>query len=106
MRERRGLGLLAAVLIAVSACAAALARGLEEETIASIQFGADLYVTGTQFGRNVPLPMKETSTRLRAIPGVQDVVPRCVGPIAIGNEVHAVLVGMPPDHFPAWVDCI
>jgi ABC-type lipoprotein release transport system permease subunit len=84
----------------------AVARGLEESAEASVEFGADLYVTGTQLGRVVPLPTHEAMTRISGIAGVREVVPRCVGAIVLGKDTHAVLVGMPPEHFPAWVNCV
>jgi ABC-type lipoprotein release transport system permease subunit len=84
----------------------ALARGLERDAEESIRFGADFYVTGTQFGRSVPLPRDEAIRRIRAIPGVDDVVPRCMGTVILGDDTRAVLVGMPPDHFPPWASCI
>ena len=34
-----------------------LSQGLQAEAEASAQFGADLYVTGSRFGRPVPLPL-------------------------------------------------
>jgi ABC-type lipoprotein release transport system permease subunit len=91
---------------------AALARGLEDEAEVSARFGADLYVTGTQMGRPVPLPLASraevpTLARLRRLEGVTEVVPRLVGQVVLGKErVPAVLVGMGPRHFPVEPDCI
>jgi ABC-type lipoprotein release transport system permease subunit len=79
-----------------------LAKGLEAEAEASVHFGADLYVVGNQFGRPVPIPLK-TIEDIRQIPGVTAVIPRVVGEVVLGQErVHAVLVGLPPEHLPAW----
>ena len=83
-----------------------LAEGVEDEAEASARFGADLYVTGSQFGRPVPLPL-EAADRLRRIDGVTKVVPRIVGEVVLGKDrVHAVLVGLPPEQFPAWGGCV
>ena len=83
-----------------------LAKGIEAEAVASARFGADLYVSGRQFGRPAPLPL-EAAQRVRRIKGVARVVPRVVGEVVLGKErVHAVLVGMPPGSFPEWADCI
>src|SRR6516162_3588255 len=35
----------------------AVSQGIEAEAEASARFGADLYVTGSQFGRPVPIPL-------------------------------------------------
>lgn len=84
----------------------ALSHGLQAEAEASVRFGADLYVTGSQFGRPVPIPLRAVP-EIRRIEGVTEVVPRIVGDITLGREsVHAVLVGIPPEHAAAWADCI
>src|SRR5437763_11958819 len=81
-----------------------LSRGVEAEAEASARFGADLYVSGTQFGRPAPVPL-EAVAQVRRIEGVTDVVPRIVGDVVLGKDrVHAVLVGLPPERFPAWAD--
>jgi ABC-type lipoprotein release transport system permease subunit len=83
-----------------------LAQGVEEEAEASARFGADLYVTGSQFGRPVPLPV-EAAAQVRRIDGVTEVVPRIVGEVLLGKEQeHAVLVGLPPEKLAAWGACI
>jgi ABC-type lipoprotein release transport system permease subunit len=83
-----------------------LAKGVEAEAEASVRFGADLYVTGSQFGRPVPLPVAAVD-EIRRLDGVTAVAPRIVGEVVLGLErVHAILVGLPADHFPAWAACI
>jgi ABC-type lipoprotein release transport system permease subunit len=83
-----------------------LARGLEAEAETSARLGADLYVKGTQFGRPVPLP-REAVEAVRKLDGVTAVVPRIVGEVVLGKEqVHAVLVGLPREHFPEWADIV
>lgn len=83
-----------------------LAKGLEEEAEVSVRFGADLYVTARQFGRNVPIPLS-AAEQIRRLPGVVEVAPRIVGGIVLGkNQEHAVLVGMPPERFPATIQAV
>ena len=84
----------------------ALSKGVEEEARDSIRFGADLYVSGDQFGRRVPVPL-EAVNRIRKIDGVLEVTPRIVGSVVLGvqNE-NAVLVGMPVERFPPAVNCV
>jgi ABC-type lipoprotein release transport system permease subunit len=84
----------------------AISQGVEAEAEASANFGADLYVTGSAFGRPVPLPLDAVAA-IRHLDGVADAVPRIVGEVALGRErVHAVLVGLPPERFPAGSDCV
>jgi ABC-type lipoprotein release transport system permease subunit len=83
-----------------------LAKGIEAEAEASVHFGADLYVTGSQFGRPVPIPL-DAGNRIRALDGVTEVVPRIVGEVVLGKDREQfVLVGMPPEHLGEWADCI
>jgi ABC-type lipoprotein release transport system permease subunit len=80
----------------------ALSQGLQAEAEASIQSGADLFVTGSRFGRPAAVPL-EAVARIRRVEGVTAVVPRIVGEVVLGKErVPAVLVGLPPEHFPSW----
>jgi ABC-type lipoprotein release transport system permease subunit len=83
-----------------------LSQGVQAEAEASVQFGADLYVTGSRFGRPVPLPLAALPS-IRRLEGVTDVVPRIVGAVVLGRgRVHAVLVGLPPERCDAWSDSI
>jgi ABC-type lipoprotein release transport system permease subunit len=83
-----------------------LSKGLQAEAEASVGFGADLYVTGSRFGRPAPLPLSAVSA-VRALDGVIEVVPRIVGEVLLGKErLHAVLVGVPTERLPAWSACI
>ena len=77
-----------------------LSRGLERE--ARIAIGEvtpsrfpDLYVSGSRFGRRVPIPV-EAVKQIQGIDGVTDVVRRIVGRVRVGaDDVEAVLVGIP-----------
>lgn len=83
-----------------------IAAGLARDAAVSLDAGADLYVTGRQFGRSVPLPLA-CIDQIAKLPGVTAVVPRIVGPIVLGREQHrAVVVGLPSEHLPAEADCL
>jgi ABC-type lipoprotein release transport system permease subunit len=83
-----------------------IAKGIEAEAEASARFGADLYVTGSQFGRPVPIPLGAAAT-IRQIEGVIGVMPRIVGEVTLGKErEHAVLVGIPFENLDTWASCI
>ncbi len=83
-----------------------LAHGIERDTRSSLDAGGDLYVSGTQFGRNVAVPLSVVP-RVRDIDGVTHVAPRIIGRLALGREhVEAVLVGIPATEFPESVTCI
>src|SRR5437764_8495035 len=76
-----------------------LSRGIQDEAEAAVRFGADLYVTGEQFGRPVPVPLA-AAAEIRKVPGVTAVVPRIVGRIELGRErLGAVVVGVPVSDF-------
>jgi ABC-type lipoprotein release transport system permease subunit len=84
----------------------ALSEGVEQEARDSVRFGADLYVSGDQFGRRVPIPL-EAVNQIAKIEGVQEVIPRIVGSINLGAESeNAVMVGMPVEKFPSAVTCV
>jgi ABC-type lipoprotein release transport system permease subunit len=83
-----------------------ISKGLEAEADDSARFGADLTVSGTQFGRTVPIPLAAVE-RVRKTEGVTAVVPRIVGEVVLGKDnEHAVLVGLPPEEFPRWAECV
>ncbi len=83
-----------------------LARGIEQDARLSLRAGGDLYVSGRQFGRSLPLPVALVP-RIRELEGVVDVVPRIVGRLTIGRDaVDVVLVGVPESRFPDSISCI
>lgn len=99
------VGCLVAVLVPYVA-GLGIAAGLARDAAVSLDAGADLYVTGRQFGRGVPLP-RQCLDQIAQLPGVTAVVPRIVGPIVLGREQHrAVVVGLPSEQLPAEADCI
>jgi ABC-type lipoprotein release transport system permease subunit len=96
---------LVAVLLPFLACLA-ISKGIEAEAEASIRSGADLYVTGEEFGRSVPVPLSAVEP-IRQLDGVTEVMPRIVGSIRLGKEGElAVVVGLPAEKLEASVRCI
>src|SRR5437867_12858736 len=80
-----------------------LSKGIQHEAEASVRFGADLYVTGEQFGRKVPIPVDATK-EIKQIDGVTGVTKRIIGAITLGTyREPAVVVGIPRDKFPTAV---
>jgi ABC-type lipoprotein release transport system permease subunit len=104
---RSVVSFLAVVTVLVPYLAAlGLSQGLQAEAEASAHYGADLYVTGSRFGRPVPLPLAALP-RVRLIEGVIEVVPRIVGEVVLGRErIRAVLLGLPPERYAAWGDYV
>ena len=97
---------LVAVLLPYLACLG-ISQGLQEEAEDSVRFGADLYVTARQFGRNVPIPLSIAEKIQQEVPGVVQVVPRIVGSVVLGkHDEQAVLVGIPREHFPEAIHCV
>jgi ABC-type lipoprotein release transport system permease subunit len=83
-----------------------ISRGVQEQAEAAVRFGADLYVTGEQFGRPAPVPLSALK-EIHDMPGVDDAVPRIVGRIELGaDRVSAVLVGVPLSKFPSELECV
>ncbi len=83
-----------------------VARGLADEARISIRCGADLYVSGSRFGRPAPVPLAAIEA-VRATPGVRDVFPRIVGEVGLGSgRLPAVVVGVPADRLPASTRCV
>ena len=83
-----------------------ISYGLRAELLEAVRLGPDLHVAGTRFGRPAPLPASAAG-RIRAIPGVTDVVPRIVGELEIGSDNEsAVVVGLPADHLPDTLRCV
>jgi ABC-type lipoprotein release transport system permease subunit len=83
-----------------------ISTGVRDAADAAVHHGADLYVTGEQFGRPVPVPAA-LAAELESIPGVERACPRIVGRIELGKDrVSAVLVGVPVGQFPDGLECI
>jgi ABC-type lipoprotein release transport system permease subunit len=83
-----------------------ISRGIQEEAELAIRLGPDVYVTGSRFGRDAPVPLAAAAP-LRQLDGVTEVVPRIVGGVVLGKDrENAVLVGMPLEKMPPSVTCV
>src|SRR5262249_35210908 len=90
LRSLVTVGCLVAILLPYLA-GLGLAKGIEREAEVAVECGADLYVAGSQFGRNAPIPLAAADA-IRKIPGVTEVVPRIVGPIVLGKDQEAAVL--------------
>ncbi len=105
MRSGATVLCLVAVLVPYVA-GTGVARGLLDEARTSIRCGADLYVSGSRFGRPAPVPLAAMEA-VRSVPGVRDVFPRIVGEFGIGaGRRPTVVVGIARDHLPASTPCV
>ncbi len=84
-----------------------LSHGLRDVAEDSVHFGADLTVTGSRFGRTVPMPLSAVDS-IRRIDGVTSVTPRIISALSLGRHREpAVLVGLPRERLAnerAWVE--
>jgi ABC-type lipoprotein release transport system permease subunit len=97
---RHRLRSLAVVLCLVSILspflsAIAVLEGVKEQSLLSVEEGADIYVTMDLFGRNGVIPL-DAAEAFKGIEGVIDAVPRAIGRININGQ-QAVLLGIPFD---------
>lgn len=84
----------------------ALSKGIQQQAEDSIRFGADLYVSGNQFGRDVPIPIAAIE-RIERIEGVSEVIPRIVGATFLGRDrENVVVVGIPVEKLPPSISCV
>lgn len=84
----------------------AVSEGLLDEARDAARSGADLVVSGTRFGRPVPVPTDAAET-LRAIPSVTSVRPRIVGAAQMGAaREDVVIVGLDADGLPGDVGIV
>ncbi len=72
--------------------AMAVSEGVRQQSMISIESGADLYISREQYGRNGPVSLS-LIPQLEKYPGVTKVVPRIVGRTYMGEEL-AVVVGI------------
>src|SRR5262245_17752535 len=78
-----------------------LSQGIAREEDASLRFGADLYISGEQLGRSVPIPLSLVPV-IQKIEGVTSVIPRIVGEVTLGKDQEsAVVVGLPAAALPS-----
>lgn len=88
--------------VALSAIAAALQR----DARISLAEGADLYVSASEFGEPMSVPIGAVEDVL-AIDGVEAVAPRVVGRVTLGKEnVEAIVVGVAADRLLPQTKCV
>ena len=89
-----------------------LAEGIRQEALVAI--GSvdgpdatalpDLYVSGSRFGRRVPIRLSAVE-QISSFEGVVRVVPRIVGRVTLGaKDIEAILVGLPQEELAEAVD--
>ena len=89
-----------------------LAEGVRQEALVAI--GSvdgpdatalpDLYVSGSRFGRRVPIRLS-AAEQISSFEGVVRVVPRIVGRVTLGaKDIEAILVGLPQEELAEAVD--
>lgn len=84
--------------------AIAISEGVRAQSQASVDEGADLYLTFDEFGRNAAIPLKYLD-EIKKIFGVTKVVPRIIGRSFLQNKL-AVIVGINKENIPKSISCI
>jgi ABC-type lipoprotein release transport system permease subunit len=95
-RNGAGYAVAAAALVlglTLLLCGVAIGEGLKSEALATVDAGADLYVTADLFGRDAAVAAARAQA-LAKIDGVVEVVPRVVGRVAVGDRI-ALVIGVP-----------
>jgi len=84
--------------------AIAISEGVREQSLISVNAGADLYLTFDEFGRNSAIPMKYLD-EIKKIYGVTKVIPRIIGRGYLQNKL-AIIVGINKEDIPDSVSFI
>lgn len=84
--------------------AISISEGVRAQSLASVEEGADLYLTFDEFGRNVAVPLTYMD-EIKKIFGVKKVVPRIIGRGYLQDKL-AVIVGIRKEDLPESVTCI
>lgn len=84
--------------------AIAISEGVRAQSQASVEAGADLYLTFDEFGRNSAIPLKYLS-EIKKIFGVKKAVPRIIGRAFLQDKL-AVIVGIDKEDVPESATCI
>ncbi len=84
--------------------AISISEGIRTQSLASVNAGADLYLTFDEFGRNAAIPLKDLS-EIKNIYGVTKAIPRIIGRAFVQNKL-AVIVGVNKEDLPESVSCI
>ena len=105
LRSLVSVAALAAVIVPYLV-GTALAKSLEADAETSLALGADLFVTGTRFGRPAPLPI-EAVEQIGKLDGVTRVVPQIVGDVELGKDrVRCVVIGISTEAARAWATSV
>lgn len=83
-----------------------ISTGVRDAADAAVAYGADLYVSGEELGRPVPVPMA-IGDEISQLSGVERTVPRIVGRVDLGTApVSAVVLGVPLNQFPPGLELV
>lgn len=84
--------------------AIAISEGVREQSLISVNAGADLYLTYDEFGRNAAIPLKHLD-EIKKIFGVTTVIPRIIGRGFLQNKL-AIIVGINKEDIPDSISCV
>lgn len=84
--------------------AIAISEGVMEQSLDSVEEGADLYLTFDEFGRNTAVPLKYMD-EIKQLFGVTKVIPRIIGRGYLLDKL-SVIVGINKEHIPESISCI
>ena len=84
--------------------AISISEGVRAQSHASVEEGADLYLTFDEFGRNAAIPL-EYLNEVKEIYGVTKAVPRVIGRGFLRDKL-TVIVGINNEYLPDSVSCI
>jgi ABC-type lipoprotein release transport system permease subunit len=79
----------------------AISEGIKSQHNGALDQGGDVYVARDHYGSNGPIEL-DMIEKIRAIPGVTEVVPRVIGRAYVKGKFLAVL-GVAPEHFPGSI---
>lgn len=84
--------------------AIAISEGVREQSLISVNAGADLYLTYDEFGRNAAIPLKYLG-EIKKIFGVTKAIPRIIGRGFLQNKL-AIIVGINKEDVPESISCV
>ncbi len=107
LRHRTKTVVVSLCLIAILSpfiTAIAISEGVREQSLISVNTGADLYLTYDEFGRNAAIPLKYLD-EIKKIFGVTKAVPRIIGRGFLQNKL-AIIVGINKEDVPESISCV
>jgi ABC-type lipoprotein release transport system permease subunit len=84
--------------------AIAISEGVREQSLISVNAGADLYLTFDEFGRNSAIPLKYLD-EIKKVYGVTRAIPRIIGRGYLQNKL-AIIIGINKEDIPESVSFI